>query len=204
MYYSHPFRLAKTSLAKQSTSHCVVFDTQADFVGAIEHIAPMAITNSPEIPEKNGAFCRVDVGIDPYAILGGSNIILLRSELPDFLRVLPDRSVGREVTRRRDVHQALAAKLHAVAVVAVCLQSRLLVRGQVLEEEVVVRPVPACAIEQRRIELTQLGIRRNRAVHKRIDRTADARIAVIHIARAVALADVVDLLDARAEDIVVF
>ncbi len=41
MYYSHPFRLAKTSIAKQSTSHCVVFDTQADFVGAIEHIAPL-------------------------------------------------------------------------------------------------------------------------------------------------------------------
>ena len=40
MYYSHPFRLAKTSIAKQSTSHCVVFDTQADFVGAIEHIDP--------------------------------------------------------------------------------------------------------------------------------------------------------------------
>ena len=34
MYYSHPFRLANTSIAKQSTSHCVVFDTQADFVGA--------------------------------------------------------------------------------------------------------------------------------------------------------------------------
>ena len=44
MYYSHPFRLAKTSIAKQSTSHCVVFDTQADFVGAIEHIAPMAVS----------------------------------------------------------------------------------------------------------------------------------------------------------------
>ena len=41
MYYSHPFRLAKTSLAKQSTSHCVVFDTQADFVGAIVHNAPL-------------------------------------------------------------------------------------------------------------------------------------------------------------------
>ena len=54
MYYSHPFRLAKTSLAKQSTSHCVVFDTQADFVGAIEHIAPMAITNSLEISVKSG------------------------------------------------------------------------------------------------------------------------------------------------------
>ena len=95
-------------------------------------------TNSPEIPEKNGAFCRVDVGgIDPYAIFCGSNPFLLRSELPDLLRVLPDGSVGREVARRRDVHQALAAKLHAVAVVAVCLQSRLLVRGQVLEEEVV-------------------------------------------------------------------
>ena len=52
MYYSHPFRLAKTSIAKQSTSHCVVFDTQADFVGAIEQIAPMAITNSPEISVK--------------------------------------------------------------------------------------------------------------------------------------------------------
>ena len=58
MYYSHPFRLAKTSIAKQSTSHCVVFDTQADFVGAIEHIAPMAITNSPEI---SGFICRGDV-----------------------------------------------------------------------------------------------------------------------------------------------
>ena len=34
MYYSNPFRLAKTSIAKQSTSHCVVFDTQADFVVA--------------------------------------------------------------------------------------------------------------------------------------------------------------------------
>ena len=56
MYYSHPFRLAKTSIAKQSTSHCVVFDTQADFVGAIEHIAPMAITNSPEISVKSGLF----------------------------------------------------------------------------------------------------------------------------------------------------
>ena len=66
-----------------------------------------------------------------------------------------------------------------------------------------VRPVPACAVEQRRVELAQFGIRRNRAVHKRIDRTADARIAVIHITRAVALADVVDLLDARAEDIII-
>ena len=56
MYYSHPFRLAKTSIAKQSTSHCVVFDTQADFVGAIEHIAPMAITNSPEISVKTVLF----------------------------------------------------------------------------------------------------------------------------------------------------
>ena len=56
MYYSNPFRLAKTSIAKQSTSHCVVFDTQADFVGAIEHIAPMAITNSPEISVKSVSF----------------------------------------------------------------------------------------------------------------------------------------------------
>ena len=49
MYYSHPFRLAKTSIAKQSTSHCVVFDTQADFVGAIEHIAQWEIPIAPEI-----------------------------------------------------------------------------------------------------------------------------------------------------------
>ena len=42
MYYSNPFRLAKTSIAKQSTSHCVVFDTQADFVGAMCSIAPYA------------------------------------------------------------------------------------------------------------------------------------------------------------------
>ena len=61
MYYSHPFRLAKTSLAKQSTSHCVVFDTQADFVGAIEHIAPKAIKNSP------GLFAGAMCSIAPYA-----------------------------------------------------------------------------------------------------------------------------------------
>ena len=67
MYYSHPFRLAKTSLAKQSTSHCVVFDTQADFVGAIEHIAPMAITNSPEISVKSGLFAGAMCSIAPYA-----------------------------------------------------------------------------------------------------------------------------------------
>ena len=69
MYYSNPFRLAKTSIAKQSTSHCVVFDTQADFVGAIEHIAPLGSY------EFAGDLCiigfthRVDVGIDPYAYL---------------------------------------------------------------------------------------------------------------------------------------
>ncbi len=67
MYYSHPFRLAKTSIAKQSTSHCVVFDTQADFVGAIEHIAPMAITNSPEIFVKSGLFAGAMCSIAPYA-----------------------------------------------------------------------------------------------------------------------------------------
>ena len=66
MYYSHPFRLAKTSIAKQSTSHCVVFDTQADFVGAIEHIAPMAITNSPEISVKSGLFAGAMCSIAPY------------------------------------------------------------------------------------------------------------------------------------------
>ena len=42
MYYFNPFRLAKTSIAKQSTYHCVVFDTQADFVGAMCSIAPYA------------------------------------------------------------------------------------------------------------------------------------------------------------------
>ena len=70
MYYSHPFRLAKTSIAKQSTSHCVVFDTQADFVGAIEHIAPMAITNSPEISVKSGLFAGAMCSIAPYALFG--------------------------------------------------------------------------------------------------------------------------------------
>ena len=53
MYYSHPFRLAKTSLAKQSTSHCVVFDTQADFVGAIS--------------VKSGLFAGAMCSIAPYA-----------------------------------------------------------------------------------------------------------------------------------------
>ena len=61
MYYSHPFRLAKTSIAKQSTSHCVVFDTQADFVGAIEHIAPMAITKFAGDFRKIEFICRGDV-----------------------------------------------------------------------------------------------------------------------------------------------
>ena len=67
MYYSHPFRLAKTSIAKQSTSHCVVFDTQADFVGAIEHIAP---ANKPDFTEISGEFV-IAIGamcsIAPYA-----------------------------------------------------------------------------------------------------------------------------------------
>ena len=70
MYYSHPFRLAKTSIAKQSTSHCVVFDTQADFVGAIEHIAPLGSCEFAKDYRKIGAFCRVDVGIDPYVLFG--------------------------------------------------------------------------------------------------------------------------------------
>ena len=56
MYYSHPFRLAKTSLAKQSTSHCVVFDTQADFVGAIEHIGPTAQEELAAVWRKKGFF----------------------------------------------------------------------------------------------------------------------------------------------------
>ena len=70
MYYSHPFRLAKTSIAKQSTSHCVVFDTQADFVGAIEHIAPANCTRSFENFRRIRWCPWVDVGIDPYAYLG--------------------------------------------------------------------------------------------------------------------------------------
>ena len=70
MYYFNPFRLAKTSIAKQSTYHCVVFDTQADFVGAIEHIAPMAITNSPEISVKSGLFAGAMCSIAPYGHIG--------------------------------------------------------------------------------------------------------------------------------------
>ena len=57
MYYSHPFRLAKTSIAKQSTSHCVVFDTQADFVGAIEHNAPKGQREEAAVWVKTGFFC---------------------------------------------------------------------------------------------------------------------------------------------------
>ena len=66
MYYSHPFRLAKTSLAKQSTSHCVVFDTQADFVGAIEHIAPLGSCEFAEDYRKIGTFLRADRVVRPY------------------------------------------------------------------------------------------------------------------------------------------
>ena len=67
MYYSNPFRLAKTSIAKQSTSHCVVFDTQADFVGASGHIAPMGITDCAEIYVQSGLFAGAMCSIAPYA-----------------------------------------------------------------------------------------------------------------------------------------
>ena len=67
MYYSNPFRLAKTSIAKQSTSHCVVFDTQADFVGAIEPNPPNARTPSPRISVKSGLFAGAMCSIAPYA-----------------------------------------------------------------------------------------------------------------------------------------
>ena len=67
MYYSHPFRLAKTSIAKQSTSHCVVFDPLADCVGAFAHSAPLALTISPEIYLNSGLFAGAMCSIAPYA-----------------------------------------------------------------------------------------------------------------------------------------
>ena len=36
--------------------------------------ARLAVTNSPRISVKNGAFCRVDVGIDPYTETGSAYV----------------------------------------------------------------------------------------------------------------------------------
>ena len=38
--------------------------------GAIEHIAPLGSCEFAEDYRKIGAFCRVDVGIDPYVLFG--------------------------------------------------------------------------------------------------------------------------------------
>ena len=68
--------------------------------------------------------------------------------MPDFLGVLTNGTVGGELGRGSDVHQALAAEGHAVGVVAVDVQLLLEVGSVVQQQIVVVSFVPVGAVQQ--------------------------------------------------------
>lgn len=68
-----------------------------------------------------------------------------------------------------DVHEALAAKGDAVAVVMVHAQTGLFVAVEVVEDEILIRLMPACTFEQRRIELVLLFIGGNSPVDQGVD-----------------------------------
>ena len=71
--------------------------------------------------------------------------------MPDVFGILADGAVRGELAGGGDVHEALAAKGDAVAVVMVHAQTGLFVAVEVVEDEILIRLMPACTFEQRRI-----------------------------------------------------
>ena len=126
-------------------------------------------------------------------------------ELPKLGGVLLNGAVGRELAGARDVAQALEAKGSAVRVVRDGAQLGLDVVRLVVDEEVVVRLVPGGALGQARVELAEHA--RSPVVEGAVDQRFDDGAQVIVLAQVgvgvVAVLHLVDLLDARAEDVVV-
>ena len=73
--------------------------------------------------------------------------------MPDVFGILADGAVRGELAGGGDVHEALAAKGDAVAVVMAHAQTGLFVAVEVVEDEILIRLMPACTFEQGRIEL---------------------------------------------------
>ena len=74
-------------------------------------------------------------------------------DMPDLGGVLTDGAVRRELSGGRRVHQTFAAKCDAVAIVAVRAQARVLIGLEVVQAEIVIRAMPARAVEQRSMNL---------------------------------------------------
>ena len=98
--------------------------------------------------------------------------------MPDIFGILTNRTVRREFPGRCDVHEALAAKGDAVAIIMIHAQTGLLVAVEVVEEEILIRLVPACAFEQGRIELVLLLVGRDSPVDQGVDGAAQIGFAL--------------------------
>ena len=84
--------------------------------------------------------------LEAILVLGGLDV-------PDFLGVLTDGTVGGELGAAGDVHQALAAEVQPVGVVRVGLQLGIDIGCVVQQDEVVVGLVPGSAVQQGVVQL---------------------------------------------------
>ena len=108
-------------------------------------------------------------------------------QVPYFLCVLAHGAVGGEHPRRGGVDEPLAAKGKPVSAVPQSPQTRLPVALEFIEDEVMIRLVPACSVQQRGVELPQLLIGLHRAVNEGVHRPSDPLVGPVDTPGAVGL-----------------
>ena len=75
--------------------------------------------------------------------------------MPDIARIFGNCSVGREASCGSGVYEQFPSKAALILIVAVSSELCFNIRRKVEQHEVVVSPVPACAVQQRIIKLSK-------------------------------------------------
>ncbi len=127
--------------------------------------------------------------------------------MPNLVVILADGAVAGERTGSGNIEQILSGKrFFILCVIAIGLQARVTVGQKVQKQEVVIRIMPACSLEQSVVKLAEHAAAavRKSAVYQGIDNTTDPRFLFIQLFGIIHAALRFDFLDRRAKDVVVF
>ena len=124
---------------------------------------------------------------------------------PDFVSIFLDGSVAGELAGVGHVHEALLSERLFIGIIGIALELCVTIGNEIEKDIIMIRLMPIRTVDQRLVKITEHTCAAvvKCAVHQGIQHLLDAGVAVIDILGLVGLADLFDILDSRAEDIVV-